>query len=114
MPDDSNRDAVRTFGFRAPRFSVNFNFSFEVMPSRERYEAVCSDISEDGLAADLLQKLTVKTRVTMWLLFPGSTIPVQIQASVEYRHDRRHGFNFLYSSVDERAQVQAYIRSLST
>jgi len=113
MPDISNSGDIRTFGFRSPRFSVNFNFSLEVVPSGERCEAVCTDISEDGLAADLLQKLPVKTQVTMWLLFPGGTAPLRIEASVEYRHDRKHGFNFLYSSLEERAQVQAFIRSIS-
>ncbi len=113
MADPTNSREVRAFGFRSPRFPVNFNFSLEVLPSGERLEAVCTDISEDGLAADLLQKLSVATQVTMWLLFPGSSIPVRIKASVEYRHDRRHGFNFLYSSHDERAQVRAYVQSVT-
>jgi hypothetical protein len=104
--------AVRAFGFRAPRFHTNFNFTLEVKATRERHEALCTDISEDGLAAELLLKLPPKTEVTMWLLFPGGVLPLQIQASVEYRRERRHGFNFLYSTMDERAQVKTFIQSI--
>src|ERR671936_365188 len=98
---------VRAFGFRAPRFKTNFNFSLEITETRERHEALCSNISEDGLAAELLLKLPVKTEVTMWLLFPGGTTPVQIKAVVEYRRERIHGFKFLYSTMGEREQVRA-------
>jgi hypothetical protein len=103
---------VRDFGFRAPRFKTNFNFSIEISATRERHEALCSNISEDGLAAELLLKLPAKTEVTMWLLFPGGTTPVQIKAVVEYRRERMHGFNFLYSTMDEREQVRAFIQML--
>jgi hypothetical protein len=112
MKADGNTATVRAFGFRAPRFRTNFNFSLEIKATRERHEALCTNISEDGLAVELLLKLPPKTEVTMWLLFPGGTLPVQIQASVEYRRERLHGFNFLYASMDERAQVKTFIQSL--
>jgi len=48
----------------------------------------------------------------MWLLFPGGTTPVQIKAVVEYRRERLHGFNFLYSTMDEREQVKAFIQMI--
>jgi hypothetical protein len=113
MKNDGTAAArVREFGFRSPRFKTNFNFSVEITATRERHEALCTDISEDGLAAELLLKIPPKTEVTMWLLFPGGTTPVQIQASVEYRRERLHGFNFLYSTLDERAQVKAFIQMI--
>jgi len=113
MKNDGTAAArVREFGFRAPRFKTNFNFSIEISATRERHEALCSNISEDGLAAELLLKLPAKTEVMMWLLFPGGTTPVQIKAVVEYRRERIHGFNFLYSTMDERAQVKAFIQML--
>lgn len=110
--DGTGTARVRAFGFRAPRFKTKFNFSLEITATRERHEALCSNISEDGLAAELLLKLPVKTEVTMWLLFPGGTTPVQIKGLVEYRRERMHGFNFLYSTMDERAQVTAFIQML--
>ena len=49
MKSEENFGSVRSFGFRAPRVSTNFSFSLEVIATGERYEAVCTDISEDGL-----------------------------------------------------------------
>ena len=112
--DGTGTARVREFGFRAPRFKTNFNFSLEIAATRERHEALCTNLSEDGLAAELLLKLPTKTEVTMWLLFPGGTTPVQIKAVVEYRRERMHGFNFLYSTMDERAQVKAFIQMIRT
>lgn len=108
--DGTGAARVREFGFRSPRFKTNFNFSLEITATRERHEALCTNISEDGLAAELLLKIPPKTEVTMWLLFPGGVTPVQIRASVEYRRELMHGFNFLYSTMDERAQVKAFIQ----
>jgi hypothetical protein len=113
MKTDENFGSVRRFGFRAPRVSINFSFLLEVIATGERHEAVCTDISEDGLAAELLEPLAPKTQVTMRMLLPGGTIPLQIQGSVEYSQDRRCGLNFLYSSPEERKQVQLFIQSIS-
>src|SRR6266481_6310143 len=100
MKDDQNFGSVRSFGFRAPRVPANFSFFLEVIATGERYEAVCTDISEDGLAAELLKPLLPNAQVTMRLLLPGSTKPLQIEGRVEYGQDRRCGLTFLYSSVD--------------
>ncbi|MGH9551309.1 MAG: PilZ domain-containing protein, partial [Terriglobales bacterium] len=78
MTSDENPVSVRPFGFRAPRISANFSFSLEVTATGERYEAVCTDISEDGLAAELLQPLDPKTKVTIRMLLPGGTAPLHI------------------------------------
>jgi len=110
--DDTAAARVRAFGFRAPRFKTNFDVSLEITATRERHEALCTNLSEDGLAAELLLKLPTKTEVTMWLLFPGGITPVQIKAVVEYRRERLHGFNFLYSTMDEREQVKAFIQMI--
>ena len=48
----------------------------------------------------------------MRMLLPGGTVPLQIQGSVEYSQDRRCGLNFLYSSAEERKQVQTFIQSM--
>jgi len=112
MKNPANPGEARTFDFRAPRFCASFHFFLEVHTPPTRYDAVCVDIGMDGLAADLTQTLDPTTRVMLWLLFPGETVPVRIQATVEYRREKRHGFNFLYSSPAQRASVEAFIQSL--
>ncbi|MGA9811429.1 MAG: PilZ domain-containing protein [Terriglobales bacterium] len=113
MTSDENPVSVRPFGFRSPRISTNFSFFVEVAATGERYEAVCTDISEDGLAADLLQPLAPKTTVTIRMLLPGGTAPLHIPGSVEYSLDGRCGLNFLYSSSEDRRQVQLFIQSIA-
>ena len=113
MKSDENFDSVRPFGFRAPRVPADFSFVLEVVPSGERYDAVCTDISEDGLAAEVPGSLTPKTQVTMRILLPGSTVPLLARGSVEYSQGTRCGLNFLFTSPDELKQVQAFIRSIS-
>jgi PilZ domain len=113
MKSDENPVSVRPFGFRAPRISANFSFSVEVTATGERYEAVCTDISEEGLAADLLQPLAPKAKVTIRMLLPGATAPLHIPGSVEYSQDGRCGLNFLYSSSEERRQVQLFMQSIA-
>jgi hypothetical protein len=112
MKNPANPGEVRTFDFRAPRFCTSFHFFVEVDAAHTRYDAVCADIGADGLAADLAQNIDPTTQVTLWLLFPGETVPARIQATVEYRREKRHGFNFLYSSPAERASVEAFIQSI--
>ena len=92
---------------------TNFSFVLEVISTGERYEAVCTDISEDGLAAQVPEPLAPKTQVTMRMLLPGGTVPLQVLGSVEYSQDQRCGLTFLYASPDERKEVQAFIQSMS-
>jgi c-di-GMP-binding flagellar brake protein YcgR len=113
MKSDDNSVSVRSFGFRAPRVSANFSFSLEVVASGERYEAVCTDISEDGMAAEVLQPLAPKTTVTIRMLLPGDIAPLQIPGSVEYSQDGRCGLNFLDSPAEDRRQIQQFIQSIT-
>ena len=113
MSDDSKFGSVRSFGFRAPRISANFSFSLEIPATGVHYDATCTDISEEGLSAELPESIPAKTQVTMTLLFPGAVQPVQIAGMVEYTQGLRCGVAFLYSSPDEQKQVKAFIQSAS-
>lgn len=113
MNSDDNPISVRPFGFRAPRVPANFSFSLEVVATGERYEAVCTDISKDGLAADLPQPLAPKTTVTIRMLLPGGIAPLQIPGSVEYSREGHCGVNFLDSSSEDRRQIQQFIQSIA-
>ena len=113
MTTDDNFASVRPFGFRAPRASSNFSFLVEVTSSGKQLQAVCTDISEDGLAADMAEPLEPKTNLIIRMLLPGGTVPVQIPGSVEYSQGRRCGLTFLYSSPEDREQVRIFVQSIS-
>ena len=112
MKSDRNAGLVRAFGFRAPRVSANFSFFLEVMATGERYEAMCTDISEDGLAAELPVPIAPKTEVTISMLLPGATTLLQVQGDIEYSQECRCGVNFHNLSPEERKQIQLLVQSL--
>ena len=111
MNSDKNADSVRPFGFRAPRVATNFSFFLEMPATGERYEARCTDISEDGLAAELHQPIEPKTEVTIMMLLPGGTTLLQVRGSVEYNQECRCGVNFLNLSAEDREQIRVFIQS---
>jgi hypothetical protein len=112
MKSDKNAGPVRAFGFRAPRVSANFSFFLEVTATGKRCQAICTDISEDGLAAELPEPIAVKTEVTVSMLLPGATTLLQVQGSVEYCHECRCGVNFPNLSAEERKQIQWFVQSV--
>jgi hypothetical protein len=113
MKNDQSSGPVRSFGFRAPRVATNFSFFLEVVATGERLEARCTDISEDGLAAESPQPIAPKAEVTVRMLLPGATTLLQIQGSVEYSQECRCGVNFLNLSAEERKQIQLFVQSAS-
>lgn len=113
MKSEENFGSVRPFGFRAPRVAAKFSVFLQVIATGQRYEAQCTDISEEGLAAELIETLAPASQVVMRMLLPGGTAPLQIHGSVEYCRDSRCGMNFLYSSAEQRKEVQRFIQSIS-
>lgn len=113
MKSDENAGSVRSFGFRAPRGSTNFSFFLEVTATGDRYEAICTDISEDGLAAELQKPVAPKTEVIIMMLLPGATTLMQIRGSVEYTLECKCGVNFVNLSAEERRQIRVFVQSVS-
>jgi hypothetical protein len=113
MKNDENTGSVRSFGFRAPRVSTNFSFFLDVVATGERYEGICTDLSEDGLASDLREPVPLQTEVTIRMLLPGGTTLLQIRGSVEYCQECKCGVNFLNLSAEERRQIQLFVQSTS-
>jgi hypothetical protein len=113
MKNQENSGSARPFGFRAPRLSTSFSFSVEVIATGERYEAACTDISEDGLAAELLEPLEAQTPVTIRMLLPGDVALLKLQGKVQYSREGRCGLSFIYSSPEERQRIQVFLRSIA-
>jgi PilZ domain len=113
MTNEEKFGPVRSFSFRSPRVTTSFSFSVEVIATGERYDAMCTDISEDGIAAELLEPLAAREPVMIRMLLPGAIAPLQIQGKVEHSDGGRCGLNFVYSSPDERRQVQLFVQSIS-
>jgi c-di-GMP-binding flagellar brake protein YcgR len=113
MKSDENAGLVRAFGFRAPRVPANFGFFLEVTATGQRYEAICTDISEDGLAAESAEPIPAETEITISMLLPGGTTVLQIRAIVEYSQEGRCGLNFLDLSPEDQAQIQQFVQSIS-
>ena len=85
----------------------------EVKSTGKRYEAVCTNISEDGLAAELFETVDPKTEVTVRMLLPDGAVPLEIRGRVEYSEEGRCGVNFLDLSAEEREQVGQFVQSIS-
>jgi c-di-GMP-binding flagellar brake protein YcgR len=113
MKDDANFGSVRSFGFRAPRISTNFSFLLEVPATGNQYDAVCTDLSEEGMAAELPEPVPAGTQVVARLLLPGSTRTLRINGVIEHSQDQRCGVTFSDLSGDEQEQIQTFIRSMS-
>jgi PilZ domain len=113
MKDDAIFGSVRSFGFRAPRISTNFSFLLEVPATGKHHNAVCTDLSKEGLAAEMSEPIPAGTQVVARLLLPGSTQPIQIKGAIEHSQDQRCGVTFSDLSGDEQEQIQSFIRSMS-
>ena len=104
---------IHEFGYRTPRFRADFHFLLQTEgPESRVLDARCIDISEEGLAAQIAEHLSVGTRVVLILTLPGHSTTLRIIARVSNRTDEDHGFAFVFASKHEREDVQRYISSL--
>jgi len=104
---------IYEFGYRMPRFRADFHFLLQTgEPQPHLVDARCLDISEDGIAAQIAESLTIGAIVTLILTFPGFGNTLRIPAKVSNQHGEDHGFAFLFPSDAEREEVQRYVASL--
>lgn len=106
---------IHDFGYRAPRYRADFYFLLQTDgPEARLLHARCRDISEDGLAAQIVEKLDVGTRVTLILTLPGNPNSIRIAAQISNRQDEDHGCVFLFRSLNERQILRDYLATLTT
>ncbi len=106
-------NSVYDFGYRMPRFRTDFHL---LLQTGDRLSTLlhgrCTDISEEGLAAEFRTSLEVGSIVTLILTLPGSSTTMKIAARVINCQREFHGFAFVFSSQTERSYIQAYIERL--
>lgn len=104
---------VQEFGYRKPRFRADFYFLLQTEgPGSHLIEARCVDISEEGMAAQISEPLSVGTKVIMILTLPGSSASLRVAARVCNRRDQDHGLAFVFSSHSERLDFKEYLKAI--
>ena len=106
-------DNIYNYGYRVPRFRANFCL---LLQTDERFPALldarCTDLSEDGLAAETKASLEIGAKVTLILTLPGISTSMRILARVTNRQVEGYGFAFIFSSQNERSYMHEYLESL--
>src|ERR1035438_10137636 len=87
------------YGYRTPRFAVDFPCLLQTEgPNSLTLQARCLDISEQGIAVQLSEYLSVGAQVTLILTLPGAPRPQRIAAKVSNRQGRDHGMTLIFDS----------------
>jgi hypothetical protein len=103
---------VHDFGYRAPRFRADFRLFLQTDNLHSALlDARCTDISEDGLAAETRASLDVGAVVTLLLTLPGTSISRKIAARVTNRKVNGYGFAFIFSSHHEHSYMHEYLEA---
>ncbi|HXW90245.1 MAG TPA: PilZ domain-containing protein [Terriglobales bacterium] len=107
------KSRVQEFGYRAPRFPVEFRVLLETSDTGPQVlVGLCTDISADGLAVRMAECLSVGTQVLFMFTLPGSATSLRVAGRVTYQKDGEHGFAFMFSSDEERDLIQKQLSSL--
>ena len=105
-------DNVYDFGYRAPRFRADFRLFLQIDNLHSTLlDARCTDLSEDGLAAESRASLEIGAVVTLILTLPGTSISRRIAARVSNRKVNGYGFTFIFSSHHEQSYMHEYLES---
>jgi len=117
MPDN-----VSNYEYRSPRFRADFQLVVQTgHPHSALLNARCIDLSEDGLAAQILvpeihaaeirKSLEVGAKVTIIMTLPGNSNTTTLAARVTNQKIGSYGFAFVFSSKAERASMHDYFES---
>jgi len=115
-------DNISNYEYRAPRVRVNFPVLVHTSHHRAAIlNARCIDLSEDGLAAELLcagilapeirDSLEVGREVTIIMTLPGHTNTTKLAARVTNHKVGSYGFAFIFSSKAEQDYIHQYFES---
>ena len=111
--EDPKKSRVKEFGYRKPRFRADFRLLMQIEgPGSRLLDARCRDMSEDGLAAQIADRLSVGTHVNFIFTLPAPPTSLRIAAKVSNCNEKSHGFTFIYSSQQERDFIQEYLEYL--
>lgn len=104
---------VYSFGYRKPRFRTNFRVLLQVSGFPPKLiDALCIDISEDGIAAEVIEELAIGTKVIVVMTPPQSSVSVRVAAKVVNKNEHHYGFTFHFSSAAERETLRGYLASI--
>ena len=102
------------FGYRAPRYCVDFRLMLQMEgPGARLVDARCVDISEDGVALQVVENMPIGAHVNLVMTFPESSTSLRIAARVANRRGRSYGLAFIFTSQTQRDLVNEYISSLN-
>jgi PilZ domain len=115
-------DNVSNFEYRSPRFRADFRLLVQTgHPHPAILNGRCVDLSEDGLAAEILapeirasglrESLEIGAEVTIIMTLPGNSNTTTFAARVTNQKVGSYGFAFIFSSKAEQAYMHEYLES---
>lgn len=103
---------IYNYGYRTPRFRADFRFLLQTGGrSPVLLNGRCTDLSEDGLAAEINASLEVGEQVLLIVTLPGTSTSMRISARVTNRRMNSYGFAFIFASQNQRSFMHEYIES---
>jgi hypothetical protein len=121
-------DNIYHYEYRSARFSADFRLLVQTgYPHPMLLNARCIDLSEDGLAAEIVvteiqpteirESLEVGAEVTIMMTLPGNSSTTTVAARITNQKVGSYGFAFMFSSKAEQTHMhnyfEAHYRSIS-
>jgi hypothetical protein len=111
---DSLNNFFRAFEYRQPRLQTRIPVWLQFHSLQNGLvPAVCVDISEDGMGADMEQAFEPGSRATLILPSDCRPEPFIIPACVVSRHEQRHGFRFVPVRAEDVREIAAAVRAVA-
>lgn len=108
---------ISNYEYRTPRFRSDFSLWVQTGDrDPELLEARCKDLSEDGLAAEILgaemnEPFEIGDRVMLIMTLPGESTTKKVVARVTNQKAGGYGFAFIFSSKAEKTSMHEYFES---